>query len=119
MATAAGAAAASHPGLDGPGRAGAEPARQAARAGAARAKRNKVYTWFAHWCAGGRKVCSKFTCQYANEERKFTLMQKKFTSEDTKQPKKFTLMQKKFTKKVYIFDEKVYIIYQKNAKKFI
>ena len=35
MATAAGAAAASHPGLDGPGRAGAEPARQAARAGAA------------------------------------------------------------------------------------
>jgi hypothetical protein len=100
--------------------------RNGTRAGGPRGRRPakpiKVYTWFAHWCAGGRKVCSKFTCQYAKEESKFTLMPNKFTSEDTKQPKKFTLMQKKFTlkqKKVYIFDEKVYIIYQKIAKKFI
>ncbi len=57
MATAAGAAA-SHPGLEGPG--WAWPKRNGTRAaggprGRRPAKLIKVYTWFAHWCAGSRK----------------------------------------------------------------
>ena len=73
-------------------RGGADPALRAPPR-----EKDKVYTWFAIGFQEAEKVCSKFTCQYANEERKFTLMPKKFTSEVTKQPKKFTFMQKKFT----------------------
>jgi hypothetical protein len=42
-------------------------------------------------------------------------MPKRFTSEVTKQPKKVCID----AKKIYIFDEKVYVIYKKTAKTFI
>ena len=78
------------------GGSGTEPA-QAARAGAALRNWLKFTLGLLIGMQEAEKVWSKFTCQYANDERKFTLRPNKFTSEVTKQPKKFTLMQKKFT----------------------
>jgi hypothetical protein len=72
-------------------RGGAGPARQAARRAA---KLIKVYTWFAHWCAGVEKVFSKFTCQFAFDGEKFTLLSKNLHQKLRISKKKFTLMKK-------------------------
>ena len=53
-------------------------------AGAAPRNSLKVYIRFALGVQDAEYVCSQFTCQYANDE-------KRFTSEDTEQLKKFTL----------------------------
>ena len=69
-------------------------------AGGARGRRSakliKVYTWFAHWCAGAQKSFLTIHLQFANNGERFALLTKRFTSEVTNQQKKFTLMQKKF-----------------------
>jgi hypothetical protein len=61
---------------------------------------------------GAEKVFSKFTYQFASDEKKFTLMSKKFASEVTKHEKKFTLLQKSLH-----FCKKVCMIYKKMTKK--
>ena len=49
-------------------------------AGGARGRRSakliKVYTWFAHWCAGARKGLLTVHIQFANNGEKFTLLTK-------------------------------------------
>ncbi len=70
-------------------------------AGAARGRRNailsKVYTWFADWCAGGRKSLLKVYLSVCKRWKTVYIVAKKVTLEVTKQQNKFTLLQKKFT----------------------
>jgi hypothetical protein len=88
----------------------------------------KVYTWFAHWCAGARKGFLTVHIQFANNGEKFTLLTKKVCIrgyETAKQnlhwcknkfallQKEFTFLQQKFAKSL----QKVCIIYQKLTKK--
>jgi hypothetical protein len=59
------------------------------------------------------KVFSKFTWQYAADEKSLHCCRKVYIR--GYQTAKKVYFQ---AKKVYIFEEKVYIIYQKNAEKF-
>jgi hypothetical protein len=115
------AAAASPPGLDCglacavPGARRSGPRAEGGTRGRRPANLIIVYTRFVHWCAGDWKVCSMFTCQYANDDKLFYIVAKKVYIRGYETTKKVYID----AKQVYISHEKIYNIYQKIAKKFI
>ncbi len=80
---------------------------------AARRTWHKVYTWFAHCVQEWDKVLSKFTCQYAADEKSLNCCRKSLHQRIPNSKKSLLWSQKSF-----FFEEKNYNIYQKNAKKF-
>ena len=86
-------------------RGGAHAAGGAARAGSAPRNSLKVCIRFALGVQDAEQVCSQFTCQNANDE-------KKFTSEDTKQLKKFTLSLLSCKKSLHFCKKSLHILFQ-------
>ncbi len=91
-------------------------------AGAARGRRtailSKVYTWFANWCAGGRKSLLKVYLSVCKRWKTVYIVAKKVYIRGYETAEKVYIVAKKVymvTKKVYVVAEKVYMIYRKKA----